>query len=253
MINYSTTLSITAVAVLLNHILHSTLTLAFAPPTLSSATPTKEKNVNVGDWIADSQDEITEWKRLTVEGTIPSYVQGTLIRNGGGIWSVPNESYSHIFDGLAKISCYRINASNVEYQARFLQGSWYKNYLKNNKQKLPQGIGTGPVLDVNEEPKSGFWRILQVLIDTVASFDNTPVNIFDWSPKVHQGTKKRISALTDAPPRTSIDYDTMDTVSSSTINSFANGQSGYELLITAHRDSSRQNNRYPGLLVFTYS
>ena len=241
MINYSTTLSITAV--LLNYyalILHST-TLAFGPPTLS-ATAIKEKNVNFGDWIADAPDEITEWKRLTVEGTIPSYVQGTLIRNGGGIWSVPNESYSHIFDGLAKISCYRINASNAEYQARFLQGMWYKKYLKNNKQKLPQGIGTGPVLDVNEEPKSGFWRILQVLIDTVASFDNTPVNIFDWSPKVHQGTKKRISALTDAPPRTAIDFDTMDTISTSTINSFASGQSGYELLITAHPMYSQNKN-----------
>lgn len=199
------------------------------------STTATDTNVNFDDWLANSPNEITEWRSCPVEGTIPSYVQGTLIRNGGGIWSVPNgEMYSHIFDGLAKIHAYRIHSSKVEHQARFLKGKWYNEYMKQNKQQLPAGIGTGPVLDANEEPKTGFWNTLQATWASATIFDNTPVNIWDWTPKIQDPTKKRVTALTDAPPRTVIDFDTMDTLSSSTINPLATGAQGYEMFITAH-------------------
>jgi len=210
--------------------------------TTATTATTRETNVNFSDWIADAPNEIIEWKKCQVEGTIPSYVKGTLIRNGGGIWSGEDESYSHIFDGLAKIHAYRINGQEVEHQARFLQGRWYNEYVKKNKQSLPAGIGTGPVLDANEIPKGGISHTAQVLYDTVVNFDNTPVNIWDFTPH-RDTTKKRITAITDAPPRTLIDVNTMDTLSSSTMNSIAYGSKGYELLITAHPLYSQNENK----------
>jgi hypothetical protein len=203
-----------------------------------------KKNVNFIDWISDAPDEVKGWKSLPVEeedgGTIPSYVQGTLVRNGGGIWTddttTKKEMYSHIFDGLAKIHAYRITQTDngrpptVEYQARFLQGSWFRSFLATRT--LPFGIGTGPVLDSqSKEPKIGYWRTVQAVWNTISKFDNTPVNIWDYQPNSSQQNKV-ITALTDAPPRTKIDFSTMDTISSSKINVFAKGSTGYELFCT---------------------
>jgi carotenoid cleavage dioxygenase-like enzyme len=200
------------------------------------------KNVNFIDWISDAPEEVKGWKPLQVEedgGKIPSYVQGTLIRNGGGIWTDDTknkEMFSHIFDGLAKIHAYRITQTDngrpptVEYQARFLQGSWFRSFLASRT--LPFGIGTGPVLDSqSKEPKTGYWRTVQAVWNTVTKFDNTPVNIWDYQPNSSKQSKV-ITALTDAPSRTRFDFSTMDTISSSKINAFAKGSKGYELLCT---------------------
>lgn len=199
------------------------------------------KNVNFVDWISDAPEEIRSWKSLQLDVSkqkIPSYVQGTLIRNGGGIWTSKDDMFSHIFDGLAKIHSYRITQSDsddptsVEYQARFLEGMWYKSY-KENKNSLPFGVGTGPLLDMNtKEVKTGPLRMAQALWNTIVKFDNTPVNIWDFQPN-RKETNKPVAALTDAPPRTQIDLSNMDTLSSSTMNKFAKGAKGYELLITS--------------------
>lgn len=207
-------------------------------------TKDKPKNVNFVDWISDAPEEVRSWKSLQVDPSSrqrdPPYVQGTLIRNGGGLWSTENDMFSHIFDGLAKIHSYRISQSkegadsgstNVEYQARFLEGMWYKSYKATAS--LPFGIGTGPVLDKDsQETKQGPLRTAQALWNTVAKFDNTPVNIFDFQPN-RKETNKPIMALTDAPPRTQVDLSTMNTISSSTMNKFAKGAKGYELLCTS--------------------
>jgi len=152
--------------------------------------------------------------------------------------------FSHIFDGLAKIHSYRITQSDsddptsVEYQARFLEGMWYKSY-KENKNSLPFGLGTGPLLDMNtKEVKTGPLRMAQALWNTFVKFDNTPVNIWDFQPN-RKETNKPVAALTDAPPRTQIDLSNMDTLSSSTMNKFAKGAKGYELLITTHPQYSQ--------------
>jgi hypothetical protein len=214
-----------------------------AAPSKSQTTSNHvPKNVNFVDWISDAPNEIRTWKSLEVdsEQNIPSYVQGTLIRNGCGIWTTKDEMFSHIFDGLAKIHSYRItqsdsedeNGASVEYQARFLEGMWYKTYKENTK-SLPFGVGTGPVLDMHsKKPKAGPLRIAQGLWNTVTKFDNTPVNIWDYQPNRPE-VNKPITAMTDAPPRTEVDLSSMDTLSSSTINKFAKGAKGYEMLCTS--------------------
>ena len=216
-----------------------------------------EKNININfeDWIADAPTEVTEWTSCTVNGIIPDYVDGTLIRNGGGIWSTSNgeETYSHIFDGLAKIHSYRIHSSSVTFQARFLKGRWYNEFLRTNGKSLPIGIGTGPMLDKNGVPKVGFIRELQALFGSATKFDNACVNIWDWTPNIRDPTKKKVTALTDVPPRTIIDFDTMDTISSSIMNSLATGSKGYELAITAHPIYAQNANTSSASTVDTYN
>lgn len=44
-----------------------------------------------------------QWRRLHFfcAGSIPSWLQGTLLRNGPGLFSVGDTSYQHWFDGMA--------------------------------------------------------------------------------------------------------------------------------------------------------
>ena len=98
-----------------------------------------KNNIGFEAWVSDAPDETIVPQRLQVNGTIPSYVSGTLLRNGGAIWSLDGanrhqldhddqnndndndktkntitqtqkDSYksAHIFDGLSKLSRYRI-------------------------------------------------------------------------------------------------------------------------------------------------
>lgn len=221
------------------------------PPPARANKGGERRNANFLDWISDAPEEIRGWKSLGVAwGTMPSYVDGTLVRNGGGIWTEASSSastesgednddmYSHIFDGLAKIHSYRIRPSNdaggganavVEHQARFLEGAWFKEYAASKK--LPAGVTTGPVLDGNGEPKTCWWRTVSAVANMATIFDNTPVNIWDYRPGAPDEGKS-ITALTDAPPRTQIGLETMDTISTSTMNGFADNSKGYELLVT---------------------
>mmetsp|Transcript_5158 Transcript_5158/g.11210 ORF Transcript_5158/g.11210 Transcript_5158/m.11210 type:complete len:597 (-) Transcript_5158:45-1835(-) len=214
----------------------------------SSIKQQKNENVNFVDWISDAPNEIKSWKPLAVEGSIPPYVEGTLVRNGGGIWTSPSESeennmYSHIFDGLAKIHSYRISheeeSSRVDHQARFLEGSWYNQYM--TTKKLPIGIGIGPMLNEDKRPITGLWRTVRAVLNTAINFDNTCVNIWDYQPSA-SSKDKVLTALTDAPPRTRIDLETMNTLSSSTINPISKGSKGYEMVCTAHPLYSQKPN-----------
>ncbi|VEU44258.1 unnamed protein product [Pseudo-nitzschia multistriata] len=225
--------------------LFATVHLQLPPPchSFSAKLTTNPKaapgtnNVNFEDWITDAPEEVREWKDLTVRGDIPDYVRGTWIRNGGGIWSGGDngdggESFSHIFDGFAKVSAYRFGNGRLRHQARFLEGKWYKKFQSDGS--LPPSIGTGPILDASGTPKVGAARTVGAILNVATAFDNAPVNIWDFDPLSRTAGPKRVEALTDAPPRVNLDYDTMDTLSSSTINPLAKGIRGFELLITAH-------------------
>lgn len=216
-------------------------TIPPTPAAIPKKAATTTTNVNFEDWITNQPQEVKEWNELTnIQGRIPDYVRGTWIRNGGGVWSKgqKDDTFSHIFDGLAKISAYRFEGSSdsnavvVYHQARFLEGQWQKKFTNNSQ--LPPSIGTGPILDEHDQPKLGWWRIATALWNVVTAFDNTPVNIWDYDPLKKQGKDKSVTALTDAPPRTRLDFSSMKTLGSTTLNNFATGAKGYELLTTAH-------------------
>lgn len=55
-------------------------------------------------WWDDADDEVVD-RQLSVQGTIPPWLRGRLLRNGPGRWRAPDGSrtYLHAFDGLAKL------------------------------------------------------------------------------------------------------------------------------------------------------
>jgi len=56
-----------------------------------------------------------------VEGTVPSWLSGTLIRNGPGRFEVGGERVNHWFDGLGMLRRYAFDGGEVRYTNRFLR------------------------------------------------------------------------------------------------------------------------------------
>ncbi|MFQ3318277.1 MAG: carotenoid cleavage dioxygenase-like enzyme [Natronomonas sp.] len=65
-------------------------------------------------------EEVTD-RRLPVEGTIPEWLSGALIRNGPGQFDIGGERVTHWFDGLAMLRRYGFEDGEVYYTNRFLR------------------------------------------------------------------------------------------------------------------------------------
>ena len=208
----------------------------------SSSVATKKSfktNTNFEEWISDAVSE-TSRKQLLIEGSIPSYVKGTLFRNGGGQWTNGEDMCTHIFDGLAKVSSYEIDQeqngeTKVYFQTKFIKSNWYKKVTQSKG--IPASISIGPIANKNTlEIKANVWRNIMAIVNMI-SFDNPCVNIWNYNPE--EKNIDQVSAITDAPPRAQISTKDLSTISSSPLAPSTSGLKGYELFCTTHPEYSK--------------
>ncbi|KAL6097998.1 bco1 [Pungitius sinensis] len=76
--------------------------------------------------FSQNAEESPEPRKAEVKGNIPSWLQGTLLRNGPGMFSVGVTSYNHWFDGMAIMKSFAIKDGEVTYRSRFLESDTYK-------------------------------------------------------------------------------------------------------------------------------
>lgn len=67
------------------------------------------------------EDEV-ELKSLPVEGSIPEWLGGTLLRNGPARFEVGERKLRHWFDGLAMLHRFSFDGGEVSYANRYLRG-----------------------------------------------------------------------------------------------------------------------------------
>jgi beta,beta-carotene 9',10'-dioxygenase len=70
---------------------------------------------------------------LPIQGHIPNWVKGDLIRNGPGTFRVGSEQYKHWFDGLAMSHRFSFENGQVSYQNKFLDCNAYQDAITKNK------------------------------------------------------------------------------------------------------------------------
>ncbi|SNZ18043.1 Carotenoid cleavage dioxygenase [Natronoarchaeum philippinense] len=63
---------------------------------------------------------------LPVEGDLPEWLSGVLLRNGPGRFSVGDQTVNHWFDGFALLRRFAIRDGGVEYASRFLRSDAYE-------------------------------------------------------------------------------------------------------------------------------
>jgi len=84
-------------------------------------------------------------KRNSV-GTIPEWLNGSLLRNGPGNLKVGDMHFNHLFDSSALLHRFAIHDGKVTYQCRFLQTETLKKNTAANRIVVTE-FGTSAVPD----------------------------------------------------------------------------------------------------------
>ncbi|KZC05840.1 Beta,beta-carotene 9',10'-oxygenase [Dufourea novaeangliae] len=137
-------------------------------------------NVDTSVWMRSCEKEVRDPIPGKITGTIPSWLKGTLLRNGPGSLKVGEYSFNHLFDSSALLHRFNIADGKVTYQCRFVQTDVYK------KNKAAQRIvvtefGTKAVPDPCQ---SIFQRIAAVFKPGDAS-DNSMISVYPFGDEYY--------------------------------------------------------------------
>lgn len=80
-----------------------------------------------------SLTEETPLTDLAVQGELPSWLTGTLLRNGPARWEFDNVRLNHWFDGMAMLHSFDFSGGQVRYMNRFVQSKAYRSLNEDGK------------------------------------------------------------------------------------------------------------------------
>ena len=193
--------------------------------------PTKTTVNKIGkgfeDLWNDNFDEILD-KQLKVQGIVPSYIDGILLRNGPGAFGSKDAKnyprrYTHAFDGLAKLHKYDISSNGIKFSMKFLRSKWHEAMIE-NQSDIPPSITTGPT-----SPEFNSKENLIAALTSSTLFDNVPVNLARLG-----GKHGKHIATTDAPVILEFDPKTLETIGKVSYKNSITSINGIELFSTAH-------------------
>src|SRR5258707_971308 len=139
------------------------------------------------------KEEIT-CDSLPISGSVPTWLVGSLLRNGPAQFEVGSQKYRHWFDGLAMLHRFAFNAGNVSYMHKYLQTPNYQKAQETGKISYSE-FATDPC-------RSIFKRVTSAFSPQESS--NANVNI----SKIGQN----FVALTETPLPVEFDLKTLETV-----------------------------------------
>ena len=124
------------------------------------------------NWFNDQHKEIIdEPVYLSVEGSIPSYINGELIRVGPSIANTDLKNYSNFLDSFGRITKWSLNGNNdVGYMSSLIKSSLYNDSFKYNQ---PSDISRH-IFQEQTIPKTNVGTFDLNLMD------NTDVNVFKF-------------------------------------------------------------------------
>lgn len=130
-------------------------------------------------------------ERLPVWGKIPTWLSGTLLRNGPGTLEVGQDKYRHWFDGLAMLHKFSFQAGQVSYANKFLDCQAYRRATETGKISYSE-FATDPC-------RSLFQRVFSVFSPQIT--DSAKVNVAKLA--------NRFMALGETPLQIEFDPETL--------------------------------------------
>mmetsp|Transcript_18932 Transcript_18932/g.34713 ORF Transcript_18932/g.34713 Transcript_18932/m.34713 type:complete len:548 (+) Transcript_18932:87-1730(+) len=94
-------------------------------------------------WWTQNLTEVEVATPLNVEGKIPAWLSGSLVRNGPGLFEKGGQVMHHQFDGLSKPNKWRIHEGEVFFQTRFLRSHMWNT--TNDTQRVPEHMTMLPM------------------------------------------------------------------------------------------------------------
>jgi len=132
-------------------------------------------------------------ERVAVDGDVPEWLSGTLVRNGPGLFEAGDTRVNHWFDGLAMLRRYAFEDGTVRYSNRFLRSD---AYAEAEDGQLTGQFGTDT---------RGWRRIFEMVRSAglPEPTDNANVHVARIDGEC--------VALTEAPRRVAFDPETLET------------------------------------------
>lgn len=132
---------------------------------------------------------------LNLEGTLPAWLTGMLLRTGPAKFEVGQQSYNHWFDGLTMLYQFRFGENQIHYTNRFLQSGSYQDAME---------IGQIARSEFGTTPQKSMLTQLLTLFSDRPSTDNANVNI--------TAIANQIVAVTETPVPVAFDPMTLQTL-----------------------------------------
>jgi beta,beta-carotene 9',10'-dioxygenase len=158
---------------------------------LAEPTPALKQDLTAG---FHSLDRETRIDRLPLEGRLPDWLQGSLVRTGPAKWEIGEQTMRHWFDGFAMLHRFGIAGGEVSYANRFLQTRSYRAAQEKGEIVYSE-FATDPC-------RSLFSRVFSMFSPKIG--DNANVNLVKLG--------ERYIAMTETPIPVEFDGDTLETV-----------------------------------------
>lgn len=101
-----------------------------------------------------SLEEETFLPRIDLDGRLPRWLTGSLLRNGPALFEIGEERFNHWFDGLAMLHAFSFKGGRVSYRNRFLRSSQYWAWKREGRIKFSE-LATDPAPDPCRQIFSG--------------------------------------------------------------------------------------------------
>jgi carotenoid cleavage dioxygenase-like enzyme len=108
---------------------------------------------------------------VPVEGRVPRWLEGALLRNGPALFEIGEQKYNHWFDGLAMVHGFYFEGGRVSYANRFLRSSAYRAWRRDGVMKYSE-FGTDP----DPDPCRALFRDVSTL-PVIGRIPNANVSI----------------------------------------------------------------------------
>ncbi|XP_023308036.2 carotenoid isomerooxygenase isoform X2 [Lucilia cuprina] len=138
-------------------------------------------------WLRSCSQEIIEPIEGHVIGKIPSWINGSLLRNGPGNWQVGDMTFQHLFDCSALLHRFAIHNGRVTYQNRFVQTETLK---KNNAAQriVVTEFGTASVPD----PCHSIFDKVSAIFRPDSGSDNCMISIYPFGDEFYTFTESPV-------------------------------------------------------------
>ncbi|XP_011293729.1 carotenoid isomerooxygenase isoform X1 [Musca domestica] len=141
-------------------------------------------NCDSSVWLRSCVKEIIEPLEGHVIGTIPTWLNGSLLRNGPGNWKVGDMTFQHLFDCSALLHRFAIHNGNVTYQNRFVQTETLKKNTAAQRIVVTE-FGTAAVPD----PCHSIFDRVSAIFRPDNGSDNTMISIYPFGDEFYTFTE----------------------------------------------------------------
>ncbi|XP_024133904.1 retinal Mueller cells isomerohydrolase isoform X1 [Oryzias melastigma] len=149
--------------------------------------------------IFETVEELDEPIPAQISGAIPSWLGGSLLRMGPGLFEVGDEPFHHLFDGQALMHKFDLRNGQVTYNRKFIRTDCYVRAMTENRVVITE-FGTVAYPDPCKNIFSRFFSYFKGIEVT----DNCLVNIYPIGEDFY--------AVTETNYITKVDPDSLETI-----------------------------------------